>query len=302
MAASFTPPDDTRPPPPSSTSAIVPDGAARVAPFDPARSDRLVRQGLDFVLLRDAGPFTGMAGDVPDMDAPGAALPSHTVALLIQELAAAMIPSVAALVGDAETLAGKQQALALACLYACGRSTLEPDSPARTQLGLLADVVSDEHRFPWWQALPMQVALNVTGEGNGGYRTLYGNLAHPNERVRAHMLPIAWIARRRLDPATLASAVLPNVAATDHWATSLAVLRGCCPSADRFGALLRSGPVPDDDADQFRDRLVAATTATTEAARYIACPGDLLRIEQTVRDEVVRVATTPRDLAADVEP
>ncbi|HEV2528274.1 MAG TPA: hypothetical protein VGT61_07505 [Thermomicrobiales bacterium] len=261
----------------------------------------MVRQGLDFVLLRDAGVFGTSAG-VPDMDAPGAALPSHTVTLLIQELAAAMVPSVAALVGDAETLAGKQQALALACLYACGRTTLELDSPARTQLGLLADVVSDEHRFPWWRALPLQVALNVTGEGNGGFRTLYGNLAHPNERVRAHMLPIAWIARRRLDAATLASAVLPNVAATDHWATSLAVLRGCCPTAARFRELIQAGPVPADGADQYRDRLAAATTADTEAARYIAAPGDLFRIEQTVRDEVVRVATTPRELTLDLEP
>jgi hypothetical protein len=274
----------------SPTAHLVPTGAERPVPFDPTRADRLIRQGLDFVLLRDAGVMQDGPGAEPGSTA--GPLPTHTVALLIHELAAAMVPSVAALVGDAESLASKQQALALACLYACGRTTLEPDSPGRTQLGLLADVVSDEHRFPWWRALPLQVALNVAGEGNGGFRTLYGNLAHPNGRVREHMLPIAWVARQHLDPVTLASAVLPNVGTTDHWATSLAVLRGGCRGQRRFEELV-TGYCPEPAvAAPYRERIAEATTAGTEAARYVTAPTDLIRIERTVRDEVIRVATT----------
>ena len=272
-------------------ASLVPTGDTRTVPFDPARSDRLLRQGLDFLLVRES------TLSIEPMDADGTSgdrvvsLPTHTVALLIQELAAAMVPSVAALVGDAEHLAAKQQTLALACIYACGRTSLPADSDARTQLGLLTDVVSDENRFPWWRALPLQVALNITGEGNGGYRTLYGNLCHPHERVRAHLLPIAWVARRHLDAETVARAVLPNVASTEHWATSFAVLRGCCRSEDQFTDLTGRYR-PDASAALYRDRTVSAITSGSSIRGYVASPGDLRDIERCVRDEVLRIATT----------
>ena len=272
-------------------ASLVPAGDSRTVPFDPARSDRLLRQGLDFLLVRES------TLSIEPMDADGTtgdrvvSLPTHTVALLIQELAAAMVPSVAALVGDAEHLAAKQQTLALACIYACSRTSLPADSDARTQLGLLTDVVSDEHRFPWWRALPLQVALNITGEGNGGYRTLYGNLSHSHDGVRAHLLPIAWIARRHLDAATVARAVLPNVASTDHWATSLAVLRGCCRSDEGFADLI-AGYRPRENGELHRDRIASATTEASSVKGYVAQPADLRQIERSVRDEVLRVATT----------
>lgn len=280
--------DSTERPP---AASLVPTGDTRTLPFDPTRSDRLLRQGLDFLLVRES------TLSIEPMDADDTtgdrvvSLPTHTVALLIQELAAAMVPSVAALVGDAEHLMAKQQTLALACIYACSRTTLPADSDARTQLGLLTDVVSDEHRFPWWRALPLQVALNITGEGNGGYRTLYANLSHPNERVRAHLLPIAWIARRHLDAVTVAGAVLPNVASTDHWATSLAVLRGCCRSVERFADLIGSYE-PSQCADLHQDRIVLATGEGSNVEGYVAQPADLRDIERSVRDEVLRIATT----------
>ena len=275
----------------STASSLVPSGEHRTIPFDPARSHRLLRQGLDFLLVREST----LSIEPLDPDASGddrvVSLPTHTVALLIQELAAAMVPSVAALVGDAEHLMAKQQTLALACVYACGRTSLPPDGDARTQLGLLTDVVSDEHRFPWWRALPLQVALNIAGEGNGGYRTLYGNLAHPNERVREHLLPIAWIARRHLDATTVARAVLPNVATTGHWAPSLAVLRGCCRSDERFRELV-AGYHPETDVEAYRDRVALALGGDLEVGGYVATPADLRQIERAVRDEVLRVATS----------
>lgn len=276
---------------PPAASPLVPTGGGRTVPFDPTRANRLLRQGLDFLLVRESTLSIEPMGADGTGDDRVVSLPSHTVALLIQELAAAMVPSVAALVGDAEHLMAKQQALALACIYSCSRTTLPADSAARTQLGLLTDVVSDEYRFPWWQALPLQVALNITGEGNGGYRTLYGNLAHPNERVREHLLPIAWIARRHLDAATVAQAVLPNVATTAHWATSLAVLRGCCPDDERFRDLVRSYR-PASDAAAYQDRIAAVGDGNANAWGYVTSPADLRAIERSVRDEVLRIATT----------
>lgn len=276
---------------PTIASPLVPGGEGRTVPFDPARSNRLLRQGLDFLRVRESTlSIEPMAADGSGDDRV-VSLPTHTVALLIQELAAAMVPSVAALVGDAEHLMAKQQTLALACIYACGRTTLPPDSAARTQLGLLTDVVSDENRFPWWRALPLQVALNITGEGNGGYRTLFGNLSHPDERVRDHLLPVAWIARRHLDASTIARAVLPNVAATNHWAPSLAVLRGCCQSDDRFRDLV-CGYRPANCAREYHDRVAAVMSDGLDVMGYVRAPGDLRRIERSVRDEVLRIATT----------
>lgn len=276
---------------PRIASPLVPSGDGRTVPFDPARGNRLLRQGLDFLLVRESTlSIEPMAADGSGDDRV-ISLPTHTVSLLIQELAAAMVPSVAALVGDAEHLMAKQQTLALACIYACGRTTLPPDSVARTQLGLLTDVVSDENRFPWWRALPLQVALNITGEGNGGYRTLYGNLSHPDARVREHLLPIAWIARRHLDASTIARAVLPNVAATDHWAPSLAVLRGCCRNEDRFRDLV-CGYLPTEGAGEYQDRIASVTLDELNGMGYVRSPADLRQIERSVRDEVLRIATT----------
>lgn len=284
-------PPDANPHTTESTAPLVPSGEGRTVPFDPNRSDRLLRQGLDFLLVRESTLSIEPMGSDGSGDDRVVSLPSHTVALLIQELAAAMVPSVAALVGDAEHLMAKQQTLALACIYACSRTSLPPDSDARTQLGLLTDVVSDEHRFPWWRALPLQVALNITGEGNGGYRTLYGNLSHPNERVRTHLLPIAWAARRHLDAATVALAVLPNVATTEHWATSLAVLRACCRTDERFMDLVCAYGCPESP-DRYRERIAPLSDRTSALAAYVASPPDLRSIERSVRDEVLRVATT----------
>ena len=276
---------------PGSTTSLVPSGDGRTVPFDPSRSDRLLRQGLDFLLVRESTLSIEPAGSDGSGDDRVVSLPTHTVALLIQELAAAMVPSVAALVGDAEHLMAKQQTLALACIYACSRTSLPADSDARTQLGLLTDVVSDEHRFPWWRALPLQVALNITGEGNGGYRTLYGNLSHPNERVRTHLLPIAWVARRHLDAATVALAVLPNVATTEHGAASLAVLRACCRTDERFIDLVRAY-TGAESPETYRERIAPLDDPASALATYVASPPDLRDIERSVRDEVLRVATT----------
>lgn len=276
---------------PALASPLVPSDAKRAVPFDPTRGNRLLRQGLNFLLVRESTLSIEPAGPVGSGDDRVVSLPTHTVALLIQELAAAMVPSVAALVGDAGHLMAKQQTLALACIYTCSRTTLPPDSDARTQLGLLTDVVSDEFKFPWWRALPLQVALNIIGEGNGGYRTLYGNLAHPSERVREHLLPIAWIARRHLDAATVARAVLPNVAMTEHWAPSLAVLRGCCRTDERFRDLI-CGYEPGTNESVYQDRVALVTRADFSVMGYVTSPSDLYGIERSVRDEVLRIATT----------
>ncbi len=282
---------DDPPNTPGPTASLVPSGDGRTVPFDPSRSNRLLRQGLDFLLVRESTLSLEPIGGDGSGDDRVVSLPTHTVALLIQEIAAAMVPSVAALVGDAEHLMAKQQTLALACIYACSRTSLPPDSDARTQLGLLTDVVSDEHRFPWWRALPLQVALNITGEGNGGYRTLYGNLSHPNERVRTHLLPIAWVAHRHLDAATLALAVLPNVATTEHWAASLAILRACCRSDERFMDLVGAYHCPESP-DTYRERIAPLSDPASTLVAYVAAPADLREIERLVRDEVLRVATT----------
>lgn len=276
---------------PASGFTIVPS-KARPQPFDPSRADRLMRQGLDFLLVREAAR-TGAPGALPAGD-PGerdTALPTHTLELLIQELAAAMVPSVAALVGDAEQLMRKQQTLALACIYVCCRSVVPADGVARQQLGLLTDVVSDEHRFPWWRALPLQVALNSCGDGNGGFRTLYGNLNHPNALVRRHLLPIAWTTRRRLDAARLRDALGGGLAANDHWATALAVLRGAAGERDTFLSLL------DDlrewhDSPAVRQQIACITGGDAALTGYVESPADLLGIERHVHAEVLRAATT----------
>ena len=282
---------DASPDMPADPSPLVPTGDGRTLRFDPTRSSRLLRQGLDFLLVRESTLSIEPMGSDGSGDDRVASLPTHTVALLIQELAAAMVPSVAALVGDAEHLMAKQQTLALACIYSCGRTILPSDSDARTQLGLLTDVVSDEHRFPWWRALPLQVALNITGEGNGGYRTLYGNLAHPHERVRTHLLPIAWMARRHLDAATVALAVLPNVATTEHWAASLAVLRACCRNDQRFMDLVRTFQ-PAESGEIYQERITPLSDRQSSLTAYVSSPPDLRGIERSVRDEVLRVATS----------
>ena len=286
-------------------AAIVPrSGETRPHPFDPTRADRLMRQGLDFLLVRELTDAIEPDAAVPDAtpadgDDPaarctaghGTALPAHAFELLIQELAAAMVPSVSALVGDAEHLMRKQQTLALACIHACLRSRLPPDCDARHQLGLLTDVVSDEHRFPWWRALPLQVALNICGDGNGGFRTLYGNLSHPNETIRRHLLPIAWMTRRRLDPERLCAAIGPGLATNDHWATALAVLRGATGDRDTFLRLL-ADVREQHGAPVIGQRVAGVTGGDAALTAYVAAPADLLAIERKVRAEVLRAATT----------
>lgn len=184
------------------------------------------------------------------------------------------------------TFSPEQSALALCCLYVCAHAS-RPVAPFGTsRLGAVTDLVADERRFWWWNALTLQVALNAGGEGNGGIRALYGNLAHPQETVRQQMLRIAWFARGRLSSADAAGKLLENVEMhTAHWPASLAVLRALCDDAETFRGLIRAY-TPRYHPRRFRGRVSALNERNDSLVRYVENPDDILSLERDIRRRV----------------
>lgn len=180
----------------------------------------------------------------------------------------------------------EQSALALCCLYVCAHAS-SPVAPfGMSRLGAVTDLVADERRFWWWNALTLQVALNAGGEGNGGLRALYGNLAHPHDAIRQQILQIAWLARTRLDADEASVKLLESVEKNAaHWPASLAVLRAIAGDPDRFRALIRAYR-PRHHPRRFRGRVSALNERNDSLVDYIEHPEDLLALERDIRRRV----------------
>lgn len=246
--------------------------------FDPDRPTVLVARGL--ALLDVNG------GYLPPPEVP----PGGTEKLLAHfatQLGMSMLIQTESQEGQGRlTFSPEQIALALCCLYVCAHAS-GPVAPFGTsRLGAVTDLVADERRFWWWDALTLQVALNAGGEGNGGIRALYGNLGHPRESIRQHLLSIAWFARDHLNWVEAAGKLLENVEMhTANWPASLAVLRAICDDADVFRGLIRAYQ-PRHHPRRFRGRVSALNERNDSLLNYVEHPDDLLALERDIRRRV----------------
>jgi len=262
-------------PSPSRLPAIVPAGDLA---FDPTRSDALVRRGLEWIAVGEAG--TGSA-DVP---------PGEGARLLAQfalQLGASMLErDVPAEPRYPAELTEDQRTIALCCLYVCVHATAPVGPAALSRLGAITDLVADERHFWWWHGLTLQVALNAGGEGNGGFRALYGNLAHPRAEVRQRLFEIAWIARPHLVAGLSAPPLLrATEMGTAHWPAALAILRGCCADDAEFRSLVAAHE-PTAHPARYRARVAGLAEADNGLSRYVAAPDDLLAAERAIRRRV----------------
>ncbi|MBA2754443.1 MAG: hypothetical protein H0U40_08285 [Chloroflexia bacterium] len=246
--------------------------------FDPRRPDALARRGLDWLALDEGRPG---ASTVPPGE--GAKL----LAQFAMQLGASMLEvERAAEVRYPAELTGEQTTIALCCLYVCVHATDTIGPAALSRLGAITDLVADDRHFWWWHGLTLQVALNAAGEGNGGLRALYGNLAHPRGEVRQRLFEVAWVARTRLDIAQATPPLLRAVEmVTAHWPAALAILRGCSADEATFMALVE-GYEPRDHPARFRARVGGLTDPDNGLHRYIARPDDLLAAERAIRRRV----------------
>ena len=254
----------------------VPTGGA--LDFDPRRPDALVRRGLDWLAADQgiSGATTVPAGE-------GAKL----LAQFAMQLGASMLEvERGAEVRHPAELTTEQTTIAHCCLYVCVHA-VEPIGPAAlSRLGAITDLVADERHFWWWHGLTLQVALNAAGEGNGGYRALYGNLAHPRGEVRQRLFEVAWIARSRLNPTQAAPPLLRAVEmVAAHWPAALAILRGCCDGEPDFLALVETYE-PREHPARFRARVGGLDELDSGLRRYISRPEDLLAVERAIRRRV----------------
>ncbi len=184
------------------------------------------------------------------------------------------------------TFTPEQSALARCCLYVCAHAPSPVTPFGMTRLGAVTDLVADERRFWWWDALTLQVALNAGGEGNGGVRALYGNLAHPHDEVRQQVLQIAWFARSHLDAHEAGFALLQSVEMhSAHWPTSLAVLRAISGDQNRFREVIGAYR-PRQHPRRFRGRVSALNERNGSLVTYIEHPDDLLALERDIRRRV----------------
>jgi len=241
--------------------------------FDRQAPATLVRRGLD----RLAGPSPAVVGEA----AP----------LLLVRFAAALGTLMLANVGAPARgrridFTPEQEVLARCCLYVCANASGRFPPAALTRLGGVTDVAADRDRFWWSDALPLRLALNVAGEGNGGYRALYANLHHEQEAVRRQLLVAGWIARRHLDWRRLAAPLLYNleVGRPDD-EDSLALLAACCEDEDHLRAVVASYR-PQDRPAAFVARVAELRRARSSLSRAIRRPKALLRAEEEVRERV----------------
>ena len=246
--------------------------------FDPDRPGVLVGRGL---ALLDVN-----AGYLPPPEVPPGGA-EKLLAHFATQLGLSMLVQTESHDGQRRlTFSPDQSILALCCLYVCTHAA-GPVAPfGMSRLGAVTDLVADERRFWWWNALTLQVALNAAGEGNGGIRALYGNLAHPRDPVRQRVLQTAWFARNRLRLAEASPKLLESVEMhAAHWPTSLAVLRAMCDDADQFHALIRAY-VPRRHARRFRGRVSALSERNDSLLRYVEHPDDLIALEHRIRRRV----------------
>lgn len=241
--------------------------------FDRQAPAKLVRRGLD----RLASPPLAVVGE--------------NASLLLVRFTAALGTSMLA---DISVLARvrrsdftpEQELLARCCLYVCANASRRLPPSALVRLGGLTDVAGDRERIWWSDALPLRLALNVAGDGNGGYRALYANLHHEQASVRRQLLIAGWIARRHLDWRRLAAPLLYNVEAgrvDDE--DSLALLAACCDDETHLREVVAAYR-PQDRPAAFAARVVALRDAGSPLSRAIRRPAGLLAAEEEVRQRV----------------
>ncbi|MEJ7761887.1 MAG: hypothetical protein WKF80_03750 [Thermomicrobiales bacterium] len=246
--------------------------------FDPRRPDALVSRGLDWLATDAVRPG---ATTVPPGE--GAKL----LAQFAMQLGASMLENErAAQVRYPAELTTEQMTIAHCCLYVCVHATGTIGPAALSRLGAITDLVADDRHFWWWHGLTLQVALNAAGEGNGGFRALYGNLAHPRGEVRQRLFEVAWIAHSRLDVTQVAPPLLRAVEMeAAHWPAALAILRGCCAGESDFMAVVETYE-PRDHPTRYRARVGGLDEPDGGLRRYIAQPDDLLAVERAIRRRV----------------
>ena len=271
--------DEVRPEEPA-RHLPAPAGAAPV-PFDPHAAVPLVRRGLARLAILE-----GRAG-APSADQLGRELAGGLLAHFATQLGSTLLAD--PLPFDhprPRDLSPEQGLLARACLYVCAHAVAPPGPTALNRLGAVTDVVGDERRYCWLDALPLRLALNASGEGNGGYRQLASALSSHRPEVRRLMLEYAWLARDRLDWRAVAPHLLVNVAGpAAGWAVSLAVLYGVLRDEARFWELVEAHR-PAAEPRRYRARLAAVRDPESRLGRYLRHPEDLLAAEERVRRRV----------------
>jgi hypothetical protein len=252
-----------------------------VAPFDPRLPAPLVRRGLARLEVLEGRQGALAADELPGELATG--LLTHFATALGSTLLTGTYPLDHPRPRD---FTPEQGLLARACLYVCGNAVTPPASASLGRLGAVTDVVGDERRYCWLDALPLRLALNAAGEGNGGFRVLAAALSHPRPDVRRLMLEYAWLARLRLEPQTVAPPLLANAAGpAAGWAVALAVLYGILRDEERFWELAEAHR-PGRESRRYRARLAAVRDPESRLGRYLRHPEDLLAAEERVRRRV----------------
>lgn len=254
--------------------------------FDPRRSSSLVVRGIRRLEAAEGTPTSeGERAAGPGRLPTGSA--DRLLAHFATQLGASMLANPDPL--DRRQRAAftpEQGTLALCCLYVCANAPAPPSPFAMLRLGAVTDLVADEARYWWWNALALQVALNVGGEGNGGYRALHGNLVHPQDDVRRELFRIAWLARRHLDWRRAAPPLLANVELSlAHWPASLAILRAACADESCFREAAE-GYRPERYPTRFRGRIAGALDPNGALGRYLLQPDDLTAAEDAIRRRV----------------
>ncbi|MDP9369820.1 MAG: hypothetical protein M3Q03_16375 [Chloroflexota bacterium] len=241
--------------------------------FDRQSPATLVRRGLD----RLAGPPPAVV--------------SEAAPVLLVRFTAALGTSMLADFGRLARrhridFTSEQELLARCCLYVCANASGRFPPSALTRLGGVTDVAADRERFWWSDALPLRLALNVAGEGNGGYRALYANLHHEQAAVRRQLLISGWIARRHLDWRRLAAPLLYNLELDrPDGEDSLALLAACCEDEGHLRAVVAAYR-PQDRPTTFAARVAELRRARSPLSRAIRRPTDLLTAEDEVRQRV----------------
>ncbi|HEV2108854.1 MAG TPA: hypothetical protein VGR16_11370, partial [Thermomicrobiales bacterium] len=157
-----------------SRSLAIPASAGLA--FDPERPTVLIQRGLALL--------DGSQGYLPPPELPSGGMEKLVAHFAIRLGVSMLTVPESVAVERPVTFTPEQSALARCCLYVCAHAPSPVTPFGMTRLGAVTDLVAEERRFWWWDALTLQVALNAGGEGNGGVRALYGNLAHPHDEIR----------------------------------------------------------------------------------------------------------------------
>lgn len=187
-------------------------------------------------------------------------------------------------------LARSVDSLAYACVLAAAEHGTEFTALAWAAAERSASA-AERRPIPWLESLPWRLCQELIEPGGGeAFRTLTGNLAHPQSSIRRWLFNLAWVARARIPAGEAVPNLLKNIADTLGWVGESAGLAAALVDREeRFWETARAFHPPAHFEAQYHERL-----AILENESFLALQAPFWTLEMECRKTIIEAHATLR--------